>query len=426
MHTAIRSITAREILDSRATPTVEATVTLEGGAQGTAAVPSGASVGKFEAHELRDGDPKRYQGKGVQQAVAHVNADIAKALRGHDSTDQAAIDGAMLALDGTPNKSRLGANAILAVSLANARAAAQATGQPLYRQIAFGDRGLTLPRPMLNIINGGVHANNSLDIQEFMIVPMSAPTFAEGLRQAVEVYHTLKKLISDRGFSASVGDEGGFAPQLESDVAALDLLLQAMEKAGLRPGEDVAIALDPASSEWFEDGHYHLAKSGKTWDAGDLLAHWEGLVAHYPIVSIEDGMAEDDYAGWKGLTDKLGKRILLVGDDLFVTNTGRIREGAAAGIANSILIKLNQIGSLTETVDAISTGAELGYSSIVSHRSGETEDTFIADLAVASGAGRIKTGAPARSERTAKYNRLLAIEQELGSAAKLADWKATR
>ncbi len=426
MHTAIQSITAREILDSRATPTVEATVTLEGGARGTAAVPSGASVGKFEAHELRDGDPKRYQGKGVQKAVAHVGSDIAAALRGRDSTDQAAIDGAMLALDGTPNKSRLGANAILAVSLANARAAAQGTGQPLYRQIAFGDRGLVLPRPMLNIINGGVHANNSLDIQEFMIVPMSAPTFAEGLRQAVDVYHTLKKLISDQGLSASVGDEGGFAPQLESDVAALDLLLQAIEKAGLKPGEDVAIALDPASSEWFEDGRYHLAKSGKTWDAGDLLAHWEGLVARYPIVSIEDGMAEEDYTGWKMLTDKLGKQILLVGDDLFVTNTGRIREGAAAGIANSILIKLNQIGSLTETADAITAGAALGYSSIVSHRSGETEDTFIADLAVASGAGRIKTGAPARSERTAKYNRLLAIEQELGSAAKLAEWKTTR
>ena len=421
MNTAIVKITAREILDSRATPTVEATVELNGGAVGVAAVPSGASVGKFEAHELRDGG-SRYAGKGVLKAVGNVNDELNKALKGRDSLNQRDIDTTMKALDGTPNKSRIGANAILAVSLANARAAAQAQGKPLYRHIAFGDRGLMLPRPMLNIINGGVHANNSLDIQEFMIVPVSAPTFAECLQQSAEVYHVLKKLLSDRGLQTSVGDEGGFAPQLESDTAALDLLVQAIEKAGYKAGSDVAIALDPASSEWYEDGHYLLPKTRQRFDAEALVQHWEKLVGRYPIISIEDGMAEEDYDGWKLMTDRMKGKILLVGDDLFVTNAGRIRDGAAAGIANSILIKLNQIGSLSETIDAISAGAELGYSSIVSHRSGETEDTFIADLVVASGAGRIKTGAPARSERTAKYNRLLAIERELGHDAKMAVW----
>ena len=420
MNTAIQSVTAREILDSRATPTVEAQVTLQGGAVGTASVPSGASVGRFEAHELRDGGP-RYMGKGVLKAVDHANGEIAAALKGFDAVDQRGLDGKLIALDGTPDKSRLGANAILAVSLAAARAAAATRGVPLYRHIAFAGQ-FSLPIPMMNVINGGAHANNNLDIQEFMLVPLAAPSFAESVRWCTETYMALRKIIKDRRLQASVGDEGGFAPELGSDEEGLDLLVQAISAAGYKPGQDIALAMDVASSDWFDGRVYTLPKSGSVFRAADLIDKWEAILDKYPVVSIEDGMAQDDPEGWKALTAKLGKRALLVGDDLFVTNADRVREGAANGIANSVLIKLNQIGSLTETQDAITTAAGLGYSSIVSHRSGETEDAFIADLAVASAAGRIKTGAPCRSERTAKYNRLMQIERELGADAKLAKW----
>jgi enolase len=413
----IERVHAREILDSRAFPTVEATVVLSGGAAGTAAVPSGASTGEREAVELRDGDARRYLGKGVRQAVANVSSVIAPAVVGMPA-EQAALDGKLIALDGSPNKGRLGANALLAVSLATARAIAAAAKQPLYRSL--GGAGATrLPVPLMNVINGGRHADNPLDFQEFMIVPHGAPSFPEALRQGVEVYHALRGLLGKRGLTTAVGDEGGFAPALASHEEALDLLVAAIEGAGLRPGTDVAIALDVAASELADGGGYVLRKAGGkrlTVDQMiDLLAGW---CARYPIVSIEDGLGENDWDGWKRLTTRLGKTVQLIGDDVFVTNETILRRGIAEGVANAILIKVNQIGTVTETLAAMRCAAAAGYRSIVSHRSGETEDTFIADLAVATGAGQIKTGAPARSERTAKYNRLLAIAEELGAAAR--------
>jgi len=413
----IERVHAREIIDSRGFPTVEATVVLAGGATGTAAVPSGASTGEREAVELRDGDPRRYMGKGVQKAVGNVRTVIGPALIGMDA-DQAAVDATMIALDGTPNKGKLGANALLAVSLATARAAATAAKQPLYR--ALGGAGANrLPVPLMNVINGGAHADNPLDFQEFMIVPHGAPSFAEAIRQGVEVYHALRGQLRKQKLTTAVGDEGGFAPALASHEAVLDLLVAAIESAGLKPGSEVAIALDVAASELWRDGAYVMHKAGGkrlTVDQMvDLLASW--CVA-YPIVSIEDGVGENDWDGWKKLTARLGKSVQLVGDDVFVTNEAILRRGIAEGVANAILIKVNQIGTVTETLAAMRCAADAGYRSIVSHRSGETEDTFIADLAVATGAGQIKTGAPARSERTAKYNRLLVIAEELGAAAR--------
>jgi len=413
----IERIHAREILDSRAFPTVEATVSLAGGASGTAAVPSGASTGEREAVELRDGDPKRYAGKGVRTAVGHVNKAIASALKGMDA-DQAAVDAKLIALDGTANKGNLGANALLAVSLATARAIAADAKQPLYRSL--GGAGATrLPVPLMNVINGGRHADNPLDFQEFMIVPHGAPSFPEAVRQGVEVYHALRGLLGKRKLTTAVGDEGGFAPSLSSHEEALDLLVAAIEGAGLRPGADVAIALDVAASELADQGGYVMRKAGGKRLAVDqmieLLAGW---CTRYPIVSIEDGLGENDWDGWKKLTARLGKTVQLVGDDVFVTNEAILRRGIAEGVANAILIKVNQIGTVTETLAAMRCAAQAGYRSIVSHRSGETEDAFIADLAVATGAGQIKTGAPARSERTAKYNRLLVIAEELGAAAR--------
>jgi enolase len=413
----IERVHAREILDSRGFPTVEATVVLAGGAAGTAAVPSGASTGEREAVELRDGDPRRYMGKGVQKAVGNVRTVIGPALAGMEA-DQGAVDAQMIALDGTPNKGKLGANAILAVSLATARAAAVATKQPLYR--ALGGAGANLlPVPLMNVINGGAHADNPLDFQEFMIVPHGASSFAEAIRQGVEVYHALRGQLRKQKLTTAVGDEGGFAPALASHEAVLDLLVAAIESAGLKPGSEVAIALDVAASELWRDGVYVMHKAGGkrlTVDQMvDLLASW--CVA-YPIVSIEDGVGENDWDGWKKLTARLGKSVQLVGDDVFVTNETILRRGIAEGVGNAILIKVNQIGTVTETLAAMRCAADAGYRSIVSHRSGETEDTFIADLAVATGAGQIKTGAPARSERTAKYNRLLVIAEELGAAAR--------
>jgi enolase len=413
----IERVHAREILDSRAFPTVEATVVLSGGAAGTAAVPSGASTGEREAVELRDGDARRYLGKGVLRAVANVSSVIAPAVVGMPA-EQAALDAKLIALDGSPNKGKLGANALLAVSLATARAIAAEAKQPLYRSL--GGTGATrLPVPLMNVINGGRHADNPLDFQEFMIVPHGAPSFPEALRQGVEVYHALRGLLGKRGLTTAVGDEGGFAPALASHEEALDLLVAAIEGAGLRPGTDVAIALDVAASELADGGGYVLRKAGGkrlTVDQMiDLLAGW---CARYPIVSIEDGLGENDWDGWKRLTTRLGKTVQLIGDDVFVTNETILRRGIAEGVANAILIKVNQIGTVTETLAAMRCAAAAGYRSIVSHRSGETEDTFIADLAVATGAGQIKTGAPARSERTAKYNRLLAIAEELGAAAR--------
>jgi len=413
----IERVHAREILDSRAFPTVEATVVLSGGAAGTAAVPSGASTGEREAVELRDGDARRYLGKGVRQAVANVSSVIAPAVVGMPA-EQVALDAKLIALDGSPNKGKLGANALLAVSLATARAIAAEAKQPLYRSL--GGAGATrLPVPLMNVINGGRHADNPLDFQEFMIVPHGASSFPEALRQGVEVYHTLRGLLGKRGLTTAVGDEGGFAPALGSHEEALDLLVAAIEGAGLRPGADVAIALDVAASELADGGGYVLRKAGGkrlTVDQMiDLLAGW---CARYPIVSIEDGLGENDWDGWKTLTAHLGKTVQLVGDDVFVTNEAILRRGIAEGVGNAILIKVNQIGTVTETLAAMRCAASAGYRSIVSHRSGETEDTFIADLAVATGAGQVKTGAPARSERTAKYNRLLAIAEELGAAAR--------
>ena len=416
----IERIHARQILDSRGNPTVEAEVTLKSGAGGRAAVPSGASTGEFEAAELRDGG-EQWGGKGVGQAVAHANGEIADALRGAEAADQAALDQAMIDLDGTQNKSRLGANAILGVSLAAARASADDAGLPLYRYVAQLDGGpepSTLPVPMMNVVNGGAHADNSVDFQEFMVVPAGAPTFAEGLRIGTEVFHALKRTLSDQGLSTAVGDEGGFAPDLESNEAALEALVAAIGAAGYSAGEDVFIALDPATSEIHDDdGGYVLEHEKRTLTTDELADYWQSACDRFPIVSIEDGMDEEDWDGWKALTERLGASCQLVGDDLFVTNPERLRRGIEAGVANSILIKVNQIGTLTETLAAIQMAREAGYTAVMSHRSGETEDTTIADLAVATGVGQIKTGAPSRSDRVAKYNQLLRIEEQLGHSA---------
>ncbi|NLM84538.1 MAG: phosphopyruvate hydratase [Clostridiales bacterium] len=414
MEFEIIGVKGREILDSRGNPTVEAEVTLKNGVVGRAAVPSGASTGMFEATERRDGDKTRYLGKGVLGAVSAINTEIAEALIGKNVTEQTQIDKLLIALDGTPNKSRLGANAILGVSLACARAAAQAVGLPLYRYMG-GTPASVLPVPMMNVLNGGAHASNSVDIQEFMIMPVSAESFREALRMCAEVFHTLKKVVPSTG----VGDEGGYAPNLEADEDALKALMAAIEKAGYRPGEDFYIALDPAVSEWFspEDQRYHLPKRGVVMTREEMVEMWTGFVNKYPIISIEDGMAEEDWEGWKMLTAALGKKVQLVGDDLFVTNTQRLKKGISLGVANSILIKLNQIGTLTETFEAVQTAHRAGYTAIISHRSGETEDTTIADVAVALNAGQIKTGAPSRTDRVAKYNQLLRIEEQLDSAA---------
>ena len=415
----IQNILGREILDSRGNPTVEVEVVLENGIIGRASVPSGASTGIYEAHELRDGDPDRYLGKGVSGAVANIREEITPALRGMDVLDQPAIDQTMIALDGTPNKSRLGANAILGVSLACAKAAAASLGLSLYRYIG-GANAKVLPVPMMNILNGGAHASNNVDIQEFMIMPVSAGSWKEALRQCAEVFHTLKIILKENQIPVTgVGDEGGYAPMLKKDEDALALIVAAIEKAGYVPGSDFMIAIDAASSEWYdeEQGIYRLPKAGKVLNRNQMVRLWQRLSEHYPIISLEDGMAETDWEGWAMLTKALGKKLQLVGDDLFVTNTQRLAHGIELGIGNSILIKVNQIGTLTETLDAIALANRAGYTAIISHRSGETEDTTIADLAVALNAGQIKSGAPSRSDRTAKYNQLLRIEEELGSRA---------
>ncbi|HOA14922.1 MAG TPA: phosphopyruvate hydratase [Bacillota bacterium] len=412
----IIDIFAREILDSRANPTVEVEVVLDDGTYEKAGVPSGASTGAHEAIELRDGDKSRFGGKGVLKAVENVNDTIADAIIGMDPTEQVAIDRTMLELDGTPNKSKLGANAILGVSLAVARAAATSAGIPLFQYIG-GTNAKTLPVPMMNILNGGKHADNNVDIQEFMIMPVGAENFAEALRMGSEVFHSLKSVLKARGLATGVGDEGGFAPDLASNEDAIKLILQAIEKAGYRPGEQVALALDPASTEFFEDGSYKLSGEGKEFTSAQMVDYYNDLCAKYPILSIEDGFAEDDWDGWGLATRKMGGKVQLVGDDLFVTNPLRIAKGIELGVANSVLIKVNQIGTLTETLDAIETAKRAGYTAVISHRSGETEDTTIADIAVATNAGFIKTGAPSRSERVAKYNQLLRIEEILGEAA---------
>jgi len=411
----IDKVHARQIIDSRGNPTVEVEVALRSGATGRAAVPSGASTGEFEATELRDGGSE-FGGKGVTKAVANVNGEIAEAIVGLDATDQAALDRKLIELDGTPNKSRLGANAILGVSLAAAHAAAAEENLPLWRYLG-GEGAHILPVPMMNVLNGGAHADNSVDFQEFMIVPCGAPTFSEALRWGCEVFHALKKTLKDRGLSTAVGDEGGFAPNLESNEAALQALIAGIEAAGYTPGEQVAIALDPATSELRKDGAYDLEHEGRKLRSEELADYWADLASRYPILSIEDGMDEEDWDGWKTLTDKIGDRVQLVGDDLFVTNTERLRRGIDAGVANSILIKVNQIGTLTETLQAIELARSNGYTAVMSHRSGETEDVTIADLAVATGCGQIKTGAPSRSDRVAKYNQLLRIEEALGGDA---------
>jgi enolase 1/2/3 len=414
---AISGVFAREILDSRGNPTVEVEVQLDSGAWGRAAVPSGASTGKREAVELRDGDAQRYRGKGVQRAVKNVEETIAAEIEGMEATEQAAVDQAMLELDGTPNKSALGANAILAVSLAVARAGADEVGLPLYAYLG-GVGARLLPVPMMNVLNGGAHADNGLDIQEFMLVPAGAESFSAALRMGVEIFHTLKDLLHERGLSTGVGDEGGFAPALGSNVAALDLFLVAIERAGYRPGEDVFLALDVAASEFAESGgRYRLARDGVVRSGDEMIAMYESLLERYPIVSIEDGLGEDDWGGWGALTRRLGARVQLVGDDLFVTNPAIIQQGIKNGIANAVLVKVNQVGTLTETLQAIELAKRAGYGTVISHRSGETEDTFVADLAVAVNAGQIKTGSVARTDRTAKYNQLLRIEEELGHAA---------
>ena len=414
--TAIANILAREVLDSRGNPTVEVEVLLETGATGRAIVPSGASTGEHEAVELRDGG-KRFLGKGVLQAVANVNSEIRDAVVGLDGLDQQAIDKKIIALDGTENKSRLGANALLGVSLAVARAASSARNLPMYKSIG-GDGANTLPVPMMNVLNGGVHADNNIDLQEFMIMPIGASRFSEGLQWGVETYHTLKSLLKAKGLSTAVGDEGGFAPNLANNESAIEFLVDAITRAGFKPGVDIAIALDPAMSELYKDSRYHLAGENKIFTSHELTEWWVSLVGKYPIVSIEDGMAQDDWDGWQTLSTALGQRIQLVGDDLFVTNTKRLQKGIDRKIANSILIKVNQIGTLSETLNAMSLAKKNNYTSVMSHRSGETEDSTIADLAVATNCGQIKTGAPARSDRVAKYNQLLRIEQELGSEAK--------
>lgn len=424
--TAIAAIRAREILDSRGNPTVEADVQLAGGALGRAAVPSGASTGEHEAVELRDGDPKRYQGKGVQKAVGNVRSVIAPALIGTEAADQRALDRRMIELDGTENKGKLGANAILAVSMAAARATAAAAGLPLYRHLG-GVQANLLPVPMMNILNGGAHADNNVDFQEFMCMPVGAPSFAEALRWGAEVFHTLKGVLKKRGYNTAVGDEGGFAPSLKSNVEAIEVILEAIQQAGYKPGAQVAIALDPAASELHKHGNgkYLFWKSDKSVKSSDeMVRYWEDWVRQYPIVSLEDGLGEEDWEGWQALTRELGGKIQLVGDDIFVTNPAILKRGIEKKVANSILTKLNQIGTVTETLDAIELARSNGYTCVISHRSGETEDTFIADLAVATSAGQIKTGSASRTDRVAKYNQLLRIEEELGKAARFPGLKA--
>ena len=422
--TAIVDVVGREILDSRGNPTVEVDVTLEDGSFGRAAVPSGASTGAHEAVELRDGG-QRYLGKGVRNAVEAVNGEIADTLIGLDAEEQIAIDGTLVELDGTPNKGRLGANAILGVSLAVAKAAAESTGLPLYRYVG-GAAARVLPVPMMNIVNGGAHADNPIDFQEFMVMPLGAPTLAEAVRMGAEIFHTLRRALKDAGHNTNVGDEGGFAPNLASADEALGFVLRAVEAAGYRPGEEVALALDVASTELYRDGRYHLEGEGRVLGPQELVRAYEDLCARYPIVSIEDGMAEDDWDGWLALTQALGGRVQLVGDDLFVTNTARLEEGIARGVANAILVKVNQIGSLTETLEAVETAHKARYAAVMSHRSGETEDATIADLAVATNCGQIKTGSLARSDRLAKYNQLIRIEEQLGDAARYAGPAALR
>jgi enolase len=418
--TEIIEVNAREILDSRGNPTVEAEVTLSSGARGRAAVPSGASTGEHEALELRDGDARRYLGKGVRTAVANITEQIAGEVVGLDAAHQAELDGAMIALDGTPNKAKLGANSILAVSMAAARACAAAHEEPLYRYLG-GVAARVLPVPLMNILNGGAHADNALDLQEFMVVPLGFESFAEGLRAGVEVFHTLKKILKAQKMSTNVGDEGGFAPELPSNEAALAAVLEAIDKAGFKPGVDVAIALDAAASEFFDKGSKSYEVDGKKVDAAGMIDIYARWCDKYPIVSIEDGLAEDDWDGWKKLTDRLGQKVQIVGDDFFVTQTARLKRGIAEGCANSILIKVNQIGTLTETLDAVHTAQRAGMTAIISHRSGETEDAFIADLAVATNAGQIKTGSASRSDRVAKYNQLLRIAEELGDSQRYGD-----
>ena len=419
----IVEVVARQILDSRCFPTVEVEIYLEDGTMGRAAVPSGASTGMYEAVELRDGDKEYYLGKSVLKAVKNVNETIAEKLVGYNVFDQTAIDKMLIELDGTDNKGTLGANAILGVSLAVANAAAKALDMPLYRYIG-GVNAKVLPVPMMNILNGGSHADNSVDLQEFMIMPAGADTFSNALRMCAEVYHTLKKILNDKGYATGIGDEGGFAPDLKSNREALDVIIEAIEKAGYKAGEDMFIAIDAASSEYYKDGKYVLEHEGKTFTSKEMVNFFEEWVNEYPIISIEDGMAEEDWEGWKLMTERLGKKVQLVGDDLFVTNTKRLETGIDKGVANSILIKLNQIGTLTETLNAIEMANRAGYTAVVSHRSGETEDTTIADLVVAVNAGQIKTGAPARSERVAKYNQLLRIEHELDTVAEYRGKKA--
>jgi enolase len=417
----VTRVHARQILDSRGNPTVEVEVALESGALGRAAVPSGASTGKFEAVELRDGDAAAYLGKGVLTAVGNVEREIGPALAGADAEDQAAVDRLLVELDGTPNKSRLGANAILGASLAVAKAAAQEAGLPLYRLLG-GDGATVLPVPLMNVVNGGAHAQNTLDLQEFMVVPAGAASFSEALRVGAETFHRLKELLHERGLATGVGDEGGFAPDLPSGAEAIAVVLEAAERAG--HAEKVAIALDPATTELYEGGRYRLPGEGLDLDAEGMIGLWDDLCGRFPIVSIEDGLAEDDWAGWKAFTDRLGERTQLVGDDLFVTNPERLRRGIDEGVANAILVKVNQIGTLSETLETIELARANGYAAIMSHRSGETEDTTIADLAVATGVGQIKTGAPSRTDRVAKYNQLLRIEEELGEAAVYPGWSA--
>jgi enolase len=422
--TTIAGIHAREVLDSRGNPTVEAEVTLAGEIKGRAIVPSGASTGEHEAVELRDGDKSRFLGKGVLKAVKNVNTEIAKALANSDAADQRALDHKMIELDGTPNKGRLGANAILAVSMAAARASATAFGLPLYRYLGGAGANI-LPVPMMNILNGGAHADNNVDFQEFMVMPVGAKSFSEALRWGVEVFHTLKGVLKKRGYNTAVGDEGGFAPSVKSNVEAIEVVLEAIQQAGYKPGAQIAIALDPAASELYKDGKYVFKKSDKSSKSSDeMVRYWAKWAKDYPIVSLEDGLSEDDWDGWQNLTKELGRKIQLVGDDIFVTNIQIFDKGIKKGIANSILIKLNQIGTVSETLDAIDLARRNGYTSVISHRSGESEDTFIADLAVATGAGQIKTGSASRTDRIAKYNQLLRIEEHLGEAARFLGLKA--
>jgi len=420
----IAEIRGREVIDSRGNPTVEAEVILADGSEGRAIVPSGASTGEHEAVELRDGDKGRYLGKGVLKAVENVNGEIAEALANFDAADQRGLDQKMIELDGTENKGRLGANAILAVSMAAARAAATFDGLPLYRYLG-GAGANTLPTPMMNILNGGAHADNNVDFQEFMVMPVGAESFSEALRWGVEVFHTLKGVLKKRGYNTAVGDEGGFAPSVKSNVEGIEVVLEAIQEAGYKPGEEIAIALDPASSEFYKDGNYLFKKSDKSSKSSEeMVRYWSKWVNDYPIVSIEDGLAEDDWAGWEMMSQELGGKIQLVGDDLFVTNVERLQEGIDRGVGNSILIKVNQIGTVSETLDAIDLARRNGYTSVISHRSGETEDTFIADLAVATGAGQIKTGSASRTDRIAKYNQLIRIEEALGGSARFLGLKA--